>query len=175
MGKLKKDIEIVANLMELSANSSPKAAEDDLEILLVDEAEKEMIAEEMFQLADKLDDESFSEEGEFIEKCDSLIFIGLNQHDSLGLDCKACGFESCDKMEDADKTEGLFDGPNCTFKVLDLGLSLGYALNTADIHNIASQLMIRAGIAAKSLGLMTSKLCLGIPLNVNKENNYFNK
>ncbi len=172
---MKKDIEIVAKLMEISANSSPKASGNDLEIVLVDEAEKEMIAEEMFQLADKLDDESYSEKGELIEKCESLMFIGLNQHETLNLDCKACGFESCKDMEDADTTEGLFEGPNCTFKIIDLGLSLGYALNTADIHNVDSKLMIRAGIAAKSLGLMTSKICLGIPINMNRENNYFEK
>ncbi len=170
---MKKDIEIVAKLMELSANSSPKARENDLEILLVDEAEKEMIVEEMFQLADKLDDESFSDKGEYIEKSESLMFIGLNEHDSLGLDCKACGFESCEDMENSDKTEDIFEGPNCIFKVIDLGLSLGYALNTADIHNVDSRLMIRAGMAAKSLGLMSSKICLGIPLNVSKEKSYF--
>ncbi|MFW5928653.1 MAG: DUF2148 domain-containing protein [Thermoplasmatota archaeon] len=170
---MKKDIEIVANLMELSANSSPKARENDLEILLVDEAEKEMIVEEMYQLADKLDDESYSEKGEDIEKSESLMFIGLNEHKSLGLDCKACGFESCEDMETADQKEDIFEGPNCIFKVIDLGLSLGYALNAADIHNVDSQLMIRAGIAAKSLGLMSSRICLGILINVNKEKSYF--
>ena len=172
---MKENIRIVAKLMELSANASPKASGNDIEVLLVDEAEREMIAEEMFQLSDKRDDESYGEEGEFIEKSDTLMFVGLNPHEALGIDCKACGFESCEEMENADKTVGIFEGPNCIFKVIDLGLSLGYALNTADIHNIDSRLMIRAGIAAKSLGLMTSKICLGIPINVNRENHYFEK
>ena len=172
---MKKEIEIVANLMELSANSSPKAKENDLEILLVDEAEKEMIVEEMFQLADKLDDESYSEKGEYIEKSESLMFIGLNDHEAVGIDCKACGFESCEDMDTADQIEDIFEGPNCIYKVIDLGLSLGYALNTADIHNVDSRLMIRAGMAAKSLGLMSSRICLGIPLNVNEEKSYFEK
>ena len=170
---MKEEIEIVANLMELSANSSPKAKEDDLEILLVDEAEREMIVEEMFQLADKLNDESYSEKGEYIEKSESLMFIGLNEHESLGIDCRACGFESCEDMENSDQEEDIFEGPNCIFKVIDLGLSLGYALNTADIHNIDSRLMIRAGMAAKSLGLMSSRICFGIPINVNNEKSYF--
>ena len=58
----------------------------------------------------------------------------------LGLNCGGCGHVSCKDMEiagaaaKANKTD--YKGPNCVFKVTDLGIAVGSAVKTASIHNV---------------------------------------
>ena len=41
-----------------------------------------------------------------------------------------------------------FKGPNCMLRLLDLGIALGSAVKTAQIHNVDNRIMYRAGVAA---------------------------
>ena len=174
MNNMSEGIDIVAELMALSAKNTPTAlGESYLDIIILDEAEKEILVEEMYQLADELDNEGYTKKGEEIENSDKVLLIGLNDHPSLGIDCKACGFDSCEDFERADKKEDIFLGPNCIFRIIDLGLALGNALRTAGNHNVDAEIMIRGGLAAKDLGLSTSRICLAIPISLKPKYDYF--
>jgi len=173
--KKKRITEIVIDLMNISAQTSPKSSGNFLDTMVLDESEKEMLTEELYQLSDEFQDETYSEEGDLVNSSDEVLLIGLKDHPSLGLDCRACGFESCENFDDADHTEKIFEGPNCIFKILDLGISIGHALNTAETHNIDYQISIKGGLAAKSLGLMDSRVCLAVPIHVISDKDYHNE
>ncbi len=173
--KKKRITEIVIDLMNISAQTSPKSSDNFLETMVLEEAEKEMLAEELYQLSDEFQDEAYSQEGDFINSSDELLIIGLKDHPPLGIDCKACGYESCKDFSEADKTKQIFEGPNCIFRLMDLGISIGHALNTAETHNIDYQISIKGGLAAKNLGLMDSQVCLVVPINVISNKDYHNE
>lgn len=177
VGQLKKKriTEIVIDLMNISSQTSPKSSDNFLETMVLEEAEKEMLAEELYQLSDEFDDESFSEEGDLLNSSDEILMIGLKDHPSLGIDCKACGYENCEDFAKADQTKQIFEGPNCVFRLLDLGMSIGHALNTAETHNIDYHISIKGGQGAKNLGLMESRLCLAVPIRVISDKDYHNE
>jgi hypothetical protein len=69
--------------------------------------------------------------GEQIKVSDATFLIGVSGEKSLGLNCGGCGYVSCKDMEiagaaaKANKTD--YKGPNCVFKVTDLGIAVGSA------------------------------------------------
>ncbi|MBS3817785.1 MAG: hypothetical protein KGY76_09520 [Candidatus Thermoplasmatota archaeon] len=154
----------VSDLIKIAAENSPKISEDDIELVSLDDAEKEMLVEEMYQLSDEFDDESYSEEGESIETSDKIFLIGLEDHEPLDIDCRACGFESCKDFQDAEEKEKIFKGPNCVFKILDLGMSLGYAWTTSEMHKVKPDISIKGGLAAVHLGLSETRICLAMTI-----------
>ncbi len=158
--------EIVADLMTISAETSPKSAEDILETMVLDAAEREMLAEELFQLSEEFQNDSYSEEGELIERSDELLLVGVKDNEHLGIDCRACGYESCEEFSEADQTKDIFEGPNCVYRLIDLGMSIGRALNTAENHSLDYNISIKGGLAAKNLGLMDSRVALAIPIDL---------
>lgn len=172
--KMKKTHEIISHLVKIAAEGSPKAYGDYLEIEVLDDAEREMLAEEMFQLSDEMDEESYSDAGESIESSEEVILIGLNDHPPLELDCRACGYEDCKEFSEAEEESDIFSGPNCVFRIIDLGLALGNALNTSRSHGLENGISIRGGLAAKHLGLIDSRICLAITGDVKKERSYHN-
>jgi len=172
--KKKKITEIVIDLMNISAKTSPKSSGNFLETMVLEEAEKEILAEELYQLSDQFQDETYSEEGDLINSSDELLVIGLEEHPPLGIDCKACGYDSCKDFSEADQKEQIFEGPNCVFRLLDLGMSIGHALNTAEIHNIDYKISIKGGLAAKNLGLMDSRICLVVSIQIISDKGYHN-
>ncbi|MBS3781686.1 MAG: hypothetical protein KGY66_03910 [Candidatus Thermoplasmatota archaeon] len=170
--KKKKITEIVIDLMTISAETAPKSSGNYLETMVLDEAEKEMLAEELYQLSDRFQDETYSEEGDSVNSADELLIIGLKDHPALGIDCKACGYDDCEDFSEADETEQIFQGPNCVFRLIDLGMSIGHALNTAENHNVDYQVSIKGGLASKNLGLVDSRLSLAVLVNVVSDKSY---
>jgi len=165
--------QMISELMKISAGGSPRSFGDHLEIVVLDEAEIEMLAEEMFQLSDELNEEIYSEEGEDIESSNHVILIGLKDHTPLGMDCRACGFDSCDDLAKAEENEDIFQGPNCIFRLLDLGTALGNALNTAEMFKLDHDISIRGGLAAKHLGLIDTRVCLAVKASVAAEKYHY--
>lgn len=159
------EADIIVRLIATAAKNSPKALDESfLEISVLDEAEKEMLVEEMYQLADGRGDEIYTAKGEDLENSDSVILIGLNEHPGIGIDCRACGYESCESMENSENEKDIFEGPNCIFRLIDIGISLGYALQNASKNDVDAKIMIKGGMAAKNLGLSTSKICLAVAM-----------
>ncbi len=168
---MEKGVDIIAKLMSISAITAPKAEDISfIDIQPLDEAEKEILAEELFQMAEE--DEEYSHIGEIIIESDKVILMGLNEHPPFGLDCQACGFKDCDEFSKI-KKEDIFKGPNCAYRLLDLGIAIGSALKTADYNNVEADILIKAGLAAKNIGLSTSNIVMAVPIYLQGSNIFF--
>lgn len=67
-----------------------------------------------------------------------------------------------------------YPGPNCIFKITDLGIAIGSAVKCAASHNIDNRVMYTAGVAARRLGLMEDcTVVYGIPLKVSGKDIFF--
>jgi uncharacterized ferredoxin-like protein len=60
-----------------------------------------------------------------------LILINVKTSRAAGLNCLACGFETCVEMLNRQKVEAEFRDPNCMFKHADLGIAVGAAVAKA--------------------------------------------
>jgi len=167
--------DIVAELMRASAVTAPKAAgQDFIEIKICDAVETGLIMKEMLKLGEQKKSPNWDRDAKGLERADALVLIGVLPHKGMGLNCGACGFATCADFNKA-SAHGDFDGPNCMLRLLDLGIALGSAVKTAQIHNVDNRIMYRAGAAAKRLGFMKSNVIMGIPLSVSGKNIYFDR
>ena len=76
------------------------------------------------------------------------------------------------------KTRGTpFAGPNCAMRMTDLGIAIGSAVKTAQIHNVDNRIMYSAGTAAVELGLLgkTCTVAYAIPLSARGKNMFFDR
>lgn len=168
-------VETVANLMALSAITAPKTrGQDILEIKVLYGEEKDKVANEMLNIAEERNIPGFTRDGNNVKDSDALLLFGLKPHSSSGFDCRACGFETCQEFDNI-KTEGEFKGPNCAFRLLDLGIALGSAVKTASIHNVDNRIMYRVGVAVMRLNIMESKIVMGVPLSVSGKSIFFDR
>lgn len=167
---MSKGIDTISDLMVISATTTPKSGgESFMEITLLDDAERKILAEEMYQLSDQTEDDEYSIYGRMIEEETlSVLLIGLKEHPPMGLNCRACGFNDCEEFKKA-SGDGIFHGPNCTYRLLDMGMSVGSALDTANLHHVKASLMIKAGLAAKNIGLSTANICMAIPIMLHQD------
>lgn len=167
-------MDLITKLVAIAAKNAPTALNESyMDISVLDEAEKEMLVEEMYQLADERKDEIFTEKGEDIEKADSVILIGVDGHPGLGIDCKACGYENCEQMEEAKDKNDIFIGPNCVYRIIDIGVSLGYAIQNATDNDADAWVSIKGGLAAQNMGLSTSRICLAVPISLDSKEKLF--
>jgi uncharacterized ferredoxin-like protein len=172
-------VKTVAGLMALAARTAPKAVGiDSLTIEIVSAPDREKIAAMMIRMAAESGMDFFRVNGEQVRACDALLLIGVSGERPLGLNCGGCGYASCNEMAKAvaaaksQKTD--YAGPNCVFKVTDLGIALGSAVKTASIHNADNRVMYSAGIAAMKLGIIRGcTIVYGIPLKASGQNIFF--
>lgn len=70
-----------------------------------------------------------------------------------------------------------FAGPNCAIRMADLGIALGSAVKTAQIHNVDNRIMYSGGVAAIDLGLLGTDctVAYAIPLSVTGKNIFFDR
>ncbi|MGB7902107.1 MAG: DUF2148 domain-containing protein [Halobacteriota archaeon] len=172
-------VKTVAGLMALAARTAPKAVGlDSITIEIVTGKDQEKIAEKMLHLAAETGMDFFRINGEQVKVSDATFLIGVSGEKSLGLNCGGCGYVSCKDIEiagaaaKANKTD--YKGPNCVFKVTDLGIAVGSAVKTASIHNVDNRVMYTAGVAAMKLGMFKGcSMVYGIPLKASGKNIYF--
>lgn len=166
---------IVAKLMELSARTAPKAVgKDFIEVIILTEEQKNALGREMFKVGEEKTNPGFKRDGQNVLDSSVVILIGLLEHSGLGIDCRACGFESCKAMEAAE-AQGDFLGPNCAHRLADLGIAVGSAVKTASMHNVDNRVMERAGLAARRLGVIKSNIAYGIPLSATGKSIFFDR
>jgi len=170
-------VEIVAELMKTAAITAPKSmGKDFVEVRVASPDERASIAKEMLRVGVEKGAPNWDRDASGIENADGLVLLGIKKHTAIGLDCKACGFDSCQAFNSATRTNGDFEGPNCMLRLLDLGIALGSAAKTAQIHNVDNRIMYRVGVAARNIGLMPeSMVVMGIPLSVSGKNIYFDR
>ncbi len=171
-------VDIVAELMKVAATTAPKGVgQDFVDVKVASKEEIAKIAEEMFRIAKERDDPGFERDGNNLKNSEGLVLIGVREHPGPGLDCGACGHESCADFAQASKTGANTDfvGPSCMIRLLDMGIALGSAAKTAQIHNVDNRIMYRVGVAARNLNILDSKVVMGIPLSVTSKSPYFDR
>ena len=167
-------IRISAYLMAISARTAPKSkGEDDIEVIYVDGEDKDRIAEKMIEL-EKEKGRGWKRDGESVRRAEGILIIGVKGGKPLGLNCGACGF-SCDELKKIKRKRGDFIGPNCVFKILDLGIALGSAVKLASIINVDNRIMYRIGVVARMLGITNADVAIGIPLASLGKNPFFDR
>ncbi len=167
----------VARLMLIAARTAPKGRGiDDLETMILTGEEKDAVAKEMYKIS-KAPDDHWTRDAKNVENCVALVLIGLKGPKPLGTNCGACGYESCGKMLKEGRKEGLFfAGPTCIIKALDMGIALGSAVKTAQIHNVDNRIFFRAGVGAYQMKLMPdSTIIIGIPLAATGKSPFFDR
>jgi len=167
-----------AKVMLISARTAPKSAGiDDVLAIIVYGEEKDAIASKMEEVAEERKIEDFRRDAKNIRDSEAVVLIGVRGNKSFGLNCGACGYESCKEFDQAQKKFGEdFFGPTCLFKALDLGIALGSAVKTASILNIDNRIMYRVGTAALKLNLLSeATVVMGIPVSAKGKNVYFDR
>lgn len=168
-------IKTVAELMELSARTAPKAAgKDFIEVKTLYGKEKDAVGKEMLVIGDQRKLAGFTRDGNNVLNSEALVLIGLREHPGCGLDCAGCGVKRCADFKFG-VTETDFSGPNCSMRELDMGIAIGSAVKTASIHNVDNRVMYRAGVAAKRLGFMKCSIVMGIPLSATGKSIYYDR
>jgi uncharacterized ferredoxin-like protein len=178
-----KAVEMVAELMALSARTAPKGrGQDSIAIRVVTGKELEELSGQMRRLGEARGVKFFLRDASNMEKSDACLLIGSRAADSVGLDCGGCGYATCNEMRQAQKqsleTEPgkPFHGPNCVIKITDLGIALGSAAKTASLHNVDNRIMFSAGVAALSLNWLEGcGVAYGLPLKASGKSIYFDR
>lgn len=185
-------LEIVAQLMALSARTAPKSGGiDHIRILIADPNEQKSIADMMRGIGKELCGartdkkrgdairKDWESDARAVQESGLLILIGVEGRRVLGLNCGGCGFPTCAEMLVHPRipvTEKNLPGPYCIFKVMDLSIASASAVRTAMEHNVDNRMMHKAGAAALKLGILKPcDLMLGIPLSATGKNIFFDR
>jgi len=172
---MKDTVRFVGELMALSARTAPKAVgQDFIELKVLSDSEQVALGNDMIQISKERDIPGFERDGQNVLDSDAVLLIGLLPHKGAGLNCGACGFESC-KVFNEQNHKGDFEGPNCFLRVLDLGIALGSAAKTASEHNVDNRIMYRIGVSARRIGLTQAVAVHGIPLSASGKNIFFDR
>ena len=168
----------IARMMMVSARTAPKSGgKDDIETLMVYGEERDKIAEEMEKIANERNLKGFVRDAKNVKDSAVVVLIGVEGTKSYGLNCGGCGFDTCAEFEKTAKRRRLdFAGPNCTMKLLDMGIALGSAVRTAMNHCADNRIMYRIGTAAMRLGMTKkSSVVMGIPISSMGKSIYFDR
>jgi len=164
--------EMVAKLMAAAAKTAPKGmGKDFLDIRILGREDCVKLGEEMIRWAAE-GRNNFDRDGKNVRDADALLLVGLKDQKGLGLECGACGY-ACAEMSTTDGKD--FKGPNCGMRVLDMGIALGSAVKTAQLHNADNRIMYRAGAAARKMGYTDANLVMGVPISFTGKSPYFDR
>ena len=167
-----------SKLMAISARTAPKSGGiDDILISLVTGEEKNSIAEVMEKIGEEKKSAAWSRDAKNVKDSDAVLLVGVRGNIAYGANCGGCGYSSCEEFKKAVRTSKAdVEGPNCMFKILDLGIAIGSAVKTASIHNLDNRIMYRVGVAARKLKLLPeATIILGIPVSAKGKNIYFDR
>ncbi len=167
----------VGRLMALAARTAPKGVgQDYLEVRLVTGEDVERVGKAMVAKGEAEDKTHFVRDGTSVLRCHAILLVGLLDHPPIGLDCGACGHGDCYGFSEAKKEAEAGDfAPACVFRSLDLGIALGSAAKTAQLHNVDNRIMYRIAVVAIELGLIGPGICMGIPLAAVGKSPFFDR
>ncbi len=169
------DFRVVADLMAIAARTAPKSAGQDFVVTRIIEGDGvKALADRMVEFGERTGKKDFDRDGRNVADSEAVILIGINEGGSLNLDCGACGSETCEGLL-INSHEGEFRGPQCAFRLLDMGIALGSAAKTASMLNVDNRIMYRAGVAAREMGLIEADYVMGVPLSVTGKSIYFDR
>jgi len=172
----------VAGLMELAARTAPKAkGVDTILVRILTGKEIQALADHLADTGEKRKTGFFVRDAKNIAACDACIIIGAKGRLAAGVNCGACGYATCEELAREGKKRRKrmtdFSGPNCSMRMTDLGIALGSAVKTAQIHNVDNRIMYSAGTAALDLGMLGKDctVAYAIPLSVTGKNIFFDR
>ncbi|MCK5560647.1 MAG: hypothetical protein KAJ51_08645 [Thermoplasmata archaeon] len=167
-------VKTVAELMELSARTAPKGLGRDFVVIKTlwgDDIQN--LGNAMIDWGKEENDPLFIRDGNSVVKSTGVLLIGIKDSDTAGLNCGACGYDSCADVQAEE--HGQFKGPSCLIRVLDMGIAIGSAVKTASIHNVDNRIMYRAGMIARKTKLIDADYVMGIPLSAMGKSIYFDR
>jgi uncharacterized ferredoxin-like protein len=168
----------IANLMVVAARTAPKSGgRDDIVTAIVHGSEIGAIAAGMGEIAAERNDPAWARHAKIIKDAEAIVLIGVRGTKSYVTNCGACGCKSCDDFTKIAKRPGQdFEGPNCIFKTLDLGVALCSAAKIASILNADNRLYYRIGAVTRRLRYMPeASVIIGIPLTATGKNPNFDR
>ncbi len=169
------ELRIVAELMAVAARTAPKAkGEDCLVMCIVEGPDLQLLGQKMLEFGVKTVKKNFDRDGRNVAASDSVLLIGIKNGPTAGLNCGACGVEICELLP-VNSVEGEFRGPNCAYRLLDMGIALGSAAKMAGLLNADSRIMYRAGVVARELGMIDADFVMGIPISATGKSIYFDR
>lgn len=166
----------VAEMMGLAAITAPKAkGENYVAVKILQGSVVQDLAQAMIAYGERSKKANFDRDARNVADSQAVALIGLEKPDTLGLNCGACGYSTCDELLDQPTYQGEFIGPMCAFRVLDLGIALGSAVKIASLFNVDNRIMYRVGAAARQMGLVDWNFVMGVPLSVSGKSIYFDR
>ncbi|NIS83572.1 MAG: hypothetical protein GTO14_26000 [Anaerolineales bacterium] len=166
-------IRVVADLMALSARTAPKSVGQDFVVIEILEGQAvERLGNAMIEYGRKTGRDNFDRDGDNVLNSPAVILIGVKDAETAGLDCGACGEDSCLQIN---TFEGEFRGPQCALRLLDMGIALGSAVKMAGIMNVDNRIMYRAGVLARETGLIDADFVMAVPLSATGKSIYFDR
>ena len=172
----------VANLMALAARTAPKGkGVDTIFVKVLTKKEIRDVATRLKALGEERNLQFFLRDAKNIAASDGCIIIGGEGSLAAGVNCGACGFSTCAEFTRNFRKQKTkltdFTGPNCAIRMADLGIALGSAVKTAQIHNVDNRVMYTGGVAAVDLGIPGDgcTIAFAIPLSATGKNIYFDR
>lgn len=167
-------LRIVAELMAIAATTAPKAkGENFITVRIVEGEDLQRLAEAMREHGRALGKpQGWDRDAKNVLQSDCVVLIGLKEAKVAGLNCAACGAETCIT---ANTLEGEFRGPQCAWRLVDLGIAVGSAVKLASLLNVDNRVMYRIGVGARRCGLSDADVVLGIPLSATGKSPYFDR
>ena len=182
MSNEREALAVVASLMELAARTAPKGkGVDTILVRILTDEEREDLAACLTALGKERNTGFFLRDAVNIRRAGGCIIIGSKGRVVTGIDCGACGYQTCRAMEAACReTREImtpFKSPNCAVRITDLGIALGSAVKTAQIHNVDNRIMYSGGVAAIHLGLLGTDctVAYAIPISASGKNIFFDR
>ena len=163
----------VAEMMEIAARTAPKAKGEDFVVTRIIEGDElRALADAMHARGSSTNDKGFIRDGGNTANSEVVLLIGIKDAKPAGLNCGACGQERCIQINTLDDE---FAGPQCPYRLLDMGIALGSAAKMASILNADSRIMYRIGSSAREIKLIDADFVMGIPLSATGKSIYFDR
>lgn len=168
-------LRMIAELMAVAARTAPKSGgQDFLELRILAGEQLVELATAMDAYGKETGRRNFDRDGRNVGASGALLLVALKGARTLGMNCGACGNDTCAELEAAHEGPE-FRGPFCAWRLVDLGIAIGSAVKTAAMLNADNRIMYRAGVVARRLGLIDGDVVVGIPLAATGKNIFFDR
>lgn len=169
------ELRTIADLMAVAARTAPKSGGQDFVVIrIIEDDDVKALGQKMAEYGERTGKRNFDRDGRNVAASGAVVLIGIKDAKTLGVNCGECGSESCAALA-ANSHEGEFLGPQCAFRLLDMGIALGSAAKMAGLLNADSRIMYRAGVVAREMGLIDADFVMGIPLSATGKSIYFDR
>lgn len=153
--------------MLTAARTAPKGrGVDIIECALLDRGDIARVSAVMKDLYAETGRMVYSRDAENIMQADAM-FVVATRDMPLGLNCRHCGFATCDEKPAA---------VPCAINSVDVGIAIGSAVSAAADCRVDCRVMFSAGMAAERMNLLDGcRQYFCIPLSSSSKNPFFDR